>query len=99
LHEHHLIEDGNAIAWGDDDAIDMSATSIERLAEEAMTADDFAEFLVRNHLSHEGAASALGRSRRAIEYYLKIGLVPRIVALACFGYEARRKESNRIVTS
>src|SRR5262249_31592224 len=30
-----LIDDGYAVAWGD--AIDMSATSVERLAEEAMT--------------------------------------------------------------
>lgn len=91
----HLIEGGNAIAWGDDDSIDMSATSIERLAEEAMTADDFAAFLERNELTHQGAASALGRSRRQIEYYLSIGLIPRVIALACFGYEARRKEGDR----
>lgn len=91
----HLIEDGNAIAWGDDSAIDMSATSIERLAEEVMTADDFAAFLERNCLTHQGAASALGRSRRQIEYYLSIGLIPRVIALACYGYEARRKESDQ----
>jgi hypothetical protein len=29
----HLMADGAAIAWGDDDAIDMAATTIERLAE------------------------------------------------------------------
>jgi hypothetical protein len=34
----HLIEDGNAIAWGNDESIDMAATSIERMAEEAMWA-------------------------------------------------------------
>jgi len=28
----HLIEDGNAIAWGDDESINMAATSIERMA-------------------------------------------------------------------
>ncbi len=86
----HLIEDGNAIAWGDDDAIDMPATSIERLAAEAMSAEDFAAFLERNRLTHRGAASALGRSRRQIEYYLTTGAIPRTIALACFGYEARR---------
>src|SRR3954465_14728660 len=37
----HLIEGGAAIAWGDDDAIDMAATTVERLAEEVMQADDF----------------------------------------------------------
>jgi hypothetical protein len=90
----HVIEDGNAIAWGDDDGIDMSATSIERLAEEAMTADDFAAFLDRNRLTHQGAASALGRSRRQIEYYLSTGAIPRIISLACVGYETRRSQEN-----
>jgi hypothetical protein len=32
----HLLNDGSAIAWGADDAIDMSAPSIQRLAEETM---------------------------------------------------------------
>ena len=34
------------------------------------------------------AAALLGRSQRQIEYYLKRGPIPRVVALACFGYEA-----------
>jgi hypothetical protein len=88
----HLIEDGNAIAWGEDERIDMPATSIERLAAEAMTAEDFSAFLLRNRLTHQGAASALGRSRRQIEYYLSTGAIPRTIALACFGYEARRSK-------
>jgi hypothetical protein len=88
----HLIEDGHAIAWGDDESIDMPATSIERLAAEAMTAEDFAAFLERNRLTHQGAASALGRSRRQIEYYLTTGAIPRTIALACFGYEARKSK-------
>jgi hypothetical protein len=90
----HLIEDGNAIAWRDDESIDMAATSIERMAQEAMSADDFAAFLERNKLTHQGAASALGRSRRQIEYYLSKGVIPRIIALACYGYEARKKQQS-----
>jgi hypothetical protein len=91
----HLVEDGNAIAWGDGESIDMAATSIERMAEEAMSADDFAAFLERNKLTHQGAASALGRSRRQIEYYLSKGVIPRIIALACHGYEARKKQKDK----
>jgi hypothetical protein len=91
----HVIEDGNAIAWGHNGEIDMAATSLERLAEEAMSADDFSAFLERNKLTHQGAASALGRSRRQIEYYLSTGVIPRIIALACFGYEARTSQGNR----
>jgi hypothetical protein len=60
----------------------------ETLAEQSMTPDGFARFLTRNRLTHEGAAALLGRSRRQIEYYLKRGPIPRVVALACFGYEA-----------
>lgn len=88
----HLIEDGHAIAWGDDERIDMPATSIERLAAKSMSAEDFTAFLERNRLTHQGAASALGRSRRQIEYYLTTGAIPRTIALACFGYEARRSK-------
>jgi hypothetical protein len=53
-----------------------------------MTPTEFARFLERNRLTQEGAAALLGRSRRQIGYYLNPGPVPRIVALACFGYEA-----------
>lgn len=86
----HLIDDGNAVAWGDA-AIDMAATSIERLAEETMTADDFRIFLSRHSLTHAEAAAVLGRSRRQIENYLSGALIPRVVALACYGYVARKQ--------
>ena len=89
----HLIDDGDAIAWGAD-GLDMSAELIESLAEETRTADEFSRFLRRNQLTQEAAAALLGRSRRQIGYYLKRGPVPRVVALACIGYEAlsaRRK--------
>jgi hypothetical protein len=85
----HLVNDGAAIAWGDDDEIDMSASSVQRLAEETMTADDLRDFLVRNKLTQEAAAACLGRSKRALAGYLEQGLVPRIVALACLGLEVR----------
>jgi hypothetical protein len=83
----HLIEDGDVVAWDGPD-LEMTAELIETLAEQAMSPDDFARFLERNNLTHEAAAALLGRSRRQIEYYLKRGPIPRVVALACFGYEA-----------
>ncbi len=94
----HLIDDGYAIAWGDGD-IDMSATSVERLAEEAMTGADFRAFLNRHSLTHQAAASALGRSKRQIEHYLQDEAIPRTVVLACFGYEARRGGGTEILPS
>jgi hypothetical protein len=90
----HLIDDGYAIAWADGD-IDMSATSVERLAEEAMTGADFRAFLNRHSLTHQAAASALGRSKRQIEHYLQDDQLPRMMALACIGYEARRTDAAR----
>jgi hypothetical protein len=51
----HLIEDGRAIAWGHGDEIEMAATSIERLAEEALTPEEFRQFLNREELTQEAA--------------------------------------------
>jgi len=84
----HLIDDGDAVAWNAAD-LDMSAELIETLAEEEMTPEEFALFLKRNGLTQEAGAALLGRSRRQIGYYLSTGPVPRVVALACFGYEVR----------
>ncbi|NVO13480.1 MAG: hypothetical protein HXX10_05525 [Rhodoplanes sp.] len=83
----HVIEDGDAVAWDGPD-LDMSADLIETIAEQEMDSIEFARFLERNHLTQQAAAALLGRSRRQIGYYLNPGPVPRIVALACFGYEA-----------
>ena len=88
-----LIEDGFVVGWDGPD-LEMTAEVIERCADETMSPADFADFLRRNKLTQEQAAALLGRSRRQIGYYLKPGPVPRIVALACLGYQAlaeRRK--------
>jgi hypothetical protein len=94
-----LIDDGFAVQWGASD-IDMSADAIEVLATESMSPAEFADFLRRNKLTQQAAATMLGRSRRQIGYYLNPGPVPRIVALACFGYEAlmRRRENMSAVS-
>jgi Helix-turn-helix domain len=87
----HLIEAGEAIAWGDDDGIDMAATSIERLAEEALTSEELRAFLEREGLTQEAAAAMLGYSRRQIAHYLAGDRpIPRVFALACRGLAARR---------
>jgi hypothetical protein len=85
----HIVDDGYAIAWGND-SIDMSAASVERLAEEAMTGKDFYDFMKRNALTHQAAAAALGRSKRQIENYVQYEMLPRMVVLACIGYETRK---------
>jgi hypothetical protein len=79
----HIIEDGTAVAWGEDDAIDMAATTIARLAEETMTTVKFKQWLKHNDLTFDGAAAALGISRRLIAYYADGQRIPRYIALAC----------------
>ena len=84
-----VTEDGSALTW-DDGRVDMSAATVERLAREAMSAEDFGAFLARNRLTLDAAAAILGISRRQAAYFVKGKPVPRLVALACAGYEAGR---------
>jgi Helix-turn-helix domain len=96
----HLIEDGEAIAWGDDNDIDMATTSIERLAEEALTSDELRAFLDREGLTQEAAAAMLGYSRRQIAHYLAGDRpIPRVLALACRALAARRAAEEADVAS
>lgn len=87
-----LADDGEAVAWDGDD-LEMSADMIQSLAEQAMTPKDFSLFLTRNRLTQEAAAAVLGRSRRQIANYASIGPIPRIVALACYGFEAHQRDT------
>jgi hypothetical protein len=83
-----LVDDGNVVAWGDG-RIDMSAELLEDIANETMAPQDFASFLERNGLTQEAAAALLGYSRRQIGTFVSVGPIPRVVALACYGYEVR----------
>jgi hypothetical protein len=84
-----VIEDGTALSW-DGGRIDMAATTVERLGRETMSSEDFRTFLLRNKLTLDAAAASLGISRRQVAYYARGKPVPRLVALACAGYEATR---------
>jgi hypothetical protein len=84
----HLINGGSAIAWGHNDEIDMSAQSVARLAAQMMTGDDFKAFLFRHSLTQEAAAACLGRSKRSIAGYTEMEYVPRVIVLACRGWES-----------
>jgi hypothetical protein len=81
-----LRDGGNVIVWDDED-LEMTAEMVETLAEESMTPAEFAAFLKRNNLTQQAAAALLGRSRRQIAYYLNPGPIPRVISLACLGYE------------
>jgi|SRR5437764_3325979 len=88
-----LAGDGDSVTWNGEDDLSMSAELIQSLAEEAMTPKDFSAFLTRNRLTQEAAAVLLGRSRRQIANYVSTGPIPRVVALACYGFEARRRDA------
>jgi hypothetical protein len=82
-----LGEDGDTLVW-DEGRIDMAATTVERLAAESMTNTQFRSFLERHGLTLDAAGAVLGISRRQVAYYAKDRPVPRLVALACAGYDA-----------
>src|SRR5215470_659548 len=83
-----LVDHGKVVEWGDG-MIDMSAELIDDIANETMTPQDFASFLRRNDLTQEAAAALLGYGRRQIGNFVSAGPIRRVVALACYGYEAR----------
>jgi hypothetical protein len=95
----HTIEGGRALAWGEDENIDIAATTVERLAKETMSSTDFAGFLRRNSLSLDAAAALLGIGRRVVAYYAKDRPVPRYIALACRYIEQNRAHRDSVTAS
>jgi DNA-binding transcriptional regulator YiaG len=80
-----LGEHGADVVWSDD--IDMSADTLWRLAQEqtgaTMSPDAFKNWRERQAYTLDGAARALGLSRRMVAYYEKGAKpIPRVVALA-----------------
>jgi hypothetical protein len=86
-----IAEDGDAVSWGTNDLM-MSADAIQSLAQESWSPVEFTDFLTRMKLTQEAAAALLGRSRRQIATYATKGPIPRIVALACYGFESLRRD-------
>lgn len=86
-----IAEDGDAVSWGTDDLM-MSADTIQSLAQESWSPTEFTDFLVRMRLTQQAAAAMLGRSRRQIATYATRGPIPRVVTLACYGFESLRRD-------
>jgi DNA-binding transcriptional regulator YiaG len=84
----------SVIAWGDDDAIDMHVSQIEKLAGEVMEAADFKAFMQDLGLTRDGAAAQLGISRRMVGYYAEGREIPRTVALACAYLVDQKKQKS-----
>lgn len=83
-------EFGSDIKWND--AVDMSADTLWRLAQEqaglTMSPDSFRHWRERKAYTLDGAAQALGLSRRMVAYYEQGEKpIPRVVALAAKALE------------
>ena len=90
----HVSNDGAAIAWGQNDEIDMPATAIEHLATEVMQKSDFRAWLEKNRLTLDAAAAQLGISRRLAAYFASGEKpIPRYIALACAYLDKRFNSS------
>ena len=86
-------EYGTDVVWSD--AIDMSADTLWRLAQDqsgaTMSADAFRHWRERQAYTLDAAARALGLSRRMVAYYEQgTRPVPRVVALATRALESAR---------
>ena len=87
-------EHGTDVAWTDD--LDMAADTLWRLAQEqsgaTLTSAAFRRWRERNAYTLEGAARALGISRRMVAYY-DAGKrpIPRTVALATQALEVAKQ--------
>lgn len=86
-----LGEYGTDVVWTD--AIDMSADTLWRLAQEqtgqTMSPHDFKLWRESKAYTLDAAAQALGLSRRMVAYYEQGGKpIPRVVALATRGLDA-----------
>lgn len=85
---------GHSLSWGGSlgREIEIGADSLWRMAREQSDDEgvDFAAWRAAHGLSLAEAARTLGLSRRTVAYYdAGVKPVPRLVALALKGYEAR----------
>jgi hypothetical protein len=86
-----LGDHGASVIWANDDELELAADNLRaRAVEQAgnVSHQFIWNWMARNDLTLDTAASALGVSRRMLAYY-RSGLkpVPRTVALACLGWE------------
>ena len=90
-------EDGWSLIWPP--GIEVGTDTLWRLAREqagdATPVTEFASWRARNALSLTDAAAALGITRRMVSYY-EAGryLIPRMVGLACKGWEVDHRRAS-----
>jgi hypothetical protein len=87
-------EHGWTLDFGDDLEMPTDHVRLLALAQagEIMPADHFKKWRARNRLTLAGAAKALGLAPRTVAYYDKgERLIPKMVGLACLGYDVASK--------
>jgi len=92
-----LVDDGCAVAWGDDGLLELAADNLRaRAIEQAggYSHEVIYNWMARHGLTLDAAAQALGLSRRMLAYYRGGAKpVPRTVALACLGWETEQRKA------
>jgi len=86
---------GHSITWSDE--VDLGADLLYDLCREQAglpTPTEFDLWIKRNHLSLSKAAECLGLSRRMVAHYRSGSKpIPKIVGLACKGWEAQQRKA------
>ncbi len=99
LHDPALFEQMQVDDWGGGlnwpDGLDLGADTLYELCRQQAglpTASEFDAWMKRNGLSLQTAADSLGMTRRMIAYY-RTGnrAIPRVVGLACKGWEVEHR--------
>ncbi len=85
---------GHGLDWPG--GLDLGADRLYELCRQQAglpTASEFNDWMQRNGLSLASAAESLGMTRRMIAHY-RTGSrpIPKVVGLACLGWEARRRQ-------
>lgn len=97
-----MDERGGYVIWIEDD-LELAADNLRNIAEEQsglIGNERILNWMCRNKLTQERAASAIGVSRRMLNYYLSgAKSIPKTVWLACLGWEALQDKSPRKISS
>ncbi|BAO84070.1 dehydrogenase with different specificities related to short-chain alcohol dehydrogenase [Serpentinimonas maccroryi] len=93
----HLAEWGGGIEWFE---TELGPDNVYAWAQEqagAVSHQMFGDWMLRNALSLQSAAQALGISRRMVSYYRTAHkAIPRSIWLACLGWEATRPHAQAL---
>lgn len=93
----HLDEFGSGIVWSDE--IDLAGDNLRAEAVEqagGISHERIWNWMARNNLTLETAASALGISRRMVAYYRNGQKpIPKHIWLACLGWEHCREDGRK----